>query len=143
MKRNEELERIRLKKLRELMKRTHEEPKEQPEARGVVILNSSNFDDFIRNATVPVLVDFWAEWCTPCLMMGPVLEELARDYAGKSLFARLNVDVNSKIARQYGIMSIPLFMIFNGGRPVERVLGAVGRGPLERVLRKYVRIQNV
>ena len=138
MTRDKELERIRSKKLMELIKGVNEEPKERPEAGGVVTLISSNFDDFIRNATVPVLVDFWAEWCMPCLMMGPVLEELARDYAGKALFARLNVDKNPEIARQYGIMSIPLFMIFSGGRPVERVLGAVGRGPLERVLREYV-----
>ena len=138
MKGNEELERIRLKKLRKLRKRVYEEPKEQPKEGGVVTLTSSNFDEFIKNATMPILVDFWAEWCMPCLMMGPVLEELARDYAGKALFARLNVDKNPEIARRYGIMSIPLFTIFSGGRPVERVLGAVGRGPLERVLRKYV-----
>jgi len=140
MTRDEKLERIRLKKLRELKKRMHEEPKGRPKARGVVTLNSSNFDDFIKNSTVPVLVDFWAEWCMPCLMMGPVLEELARDYAGKALFARLNVDENSEIARRYNIMSIPFFMIFDGGRSVESVRGAVGRGPLERALRKYVGI---
>jgi len=139
MTRDKELERLRSKKLRELMKGVYEEPKERPEAGDVVTLTSSNFDDFIRNATMPVLVDFWAEWCMPCRMMGPVFEELAGDYAGKAFFARLNVDENSEIARRYGIMSIPLFMIFNDGRPVERVLGAVGRGPLERALRKYVR----
>lgn len=140
MKENEELERIRLKKLKKLRKRLYEEPKEQPKEGSVVTLTSSNFDEFIRNATVPVLVDFWAEWCMPCLMMGPVLEELAHNYAGKALFARLNVDENSEVARRYNIMSIPLFMIFDGGRPVESVVGAVGRGPLERVLQRYVGI---
>ncbi len=139
MKRDKELERIRLKKLRELMRGAYERPKRRPKAGGVITLTSSNFDEFIRNATLPVLVDFWAEWCMPCLMMGPVLEELARDYVGKALFARLNVDKSPEIARRYGIMSIPFFIIFNAGRPVESVVGAVGRGPLERALRKYVR----
>ena len=140
MTRDKKLEIIKSKKLRELMKGVNEETKERPQAKDVVTLTSSNSDDFIRNATMPVLVDFWAEWCMPCLMMGPVLEELARDYAGKALFARLNVDKNSEVARRYNIMSIPFFMIFDGGRPVESVLGAVGRGPLERVLQRHVKI---
>ncbi len=142
MEKDKELESIRSKKLREMVKRAREESKQHREAGDVVTLTSSNFHEFIRNATMPVLVDFWAEWCMPCLMMGPILEELARDYAGKALFARLNIDKNPETARQYSIMSIPLFIIFSGGRPVESVLGAVGRGPLEKTLQKYVRTRK-
>jgi len=140
MGKDKELESIRAKKLREMVRRSQGESKQHREEGGIVTLTSSNFYEFIRNATIPVLVDFWAEWCMPCLMMEPVFEGLARDYAGKALFVRLNVDENSTIARQFDIMSIPLFIIFNDGRPIERILGAVGRGVLERALQKYIGI---
>ncbi len=104
---------------------------------GVVVLNDSNFDDTLKTAGLPVLVDFWAEWCFPCRMMAPVVEELARDYAEKAVFAKLNVDENPATASRYGVMSIPLFIIFKDGKPVEKVVGAVGRGPLEDALKKH------
>ncbi len=70
--------------------------------------------------------------------MAPVMEELARDYAGKAVFARVNVDENPEVAGRYNIMSIPHFIIFRNGRPAERIVGAVGRGPLEDALKKYL-----
>jgi len=133
MKEDEELERIRSKKLEELLKEN-----EKQKTEGVITLGFSTFDKFLKSTSLPVLVDFWADWCMPCRIMAPVMEELARDYAGKAVFARLNVDENPDIASQYNVMTIPLFIIFKNGRPVERIVGAVGRGPLEEALKKYL-----
>ena len=125
---DEELEKIKAKKMKEMM---------NPQNLGVVKLNSSSFDSFIKTE-LPVVVDFWADWCMPCRIMGPVMEELAKAYAGKALFGKVNVDENSPIARRYGIMSIPHFLIFKNGVLVEKIVGAVGRGPLENALTKYL-----
>ena len=103
----------------------------------VVKLNSSSFDAFI-SSDVPVVVDFWADWCMPCRIMGPVMEELAQAYSGKARFGKVNVDENQAIASRYGIMSIPHFLIFKNGTRVEKIVGAVGRGPLEGALQKYL-----
>ena len=104
---------------------------------GVVKLNSSSFDNFL-NTDLPVLVDFWADWCMPCRMMAPVMEELAQAYAGKALFGKVNIDENSQIASRYGIMSIPHFLIFKKGTLAEKIVGDVGRDPLENALKKYL-----
>jgi len=104
---------------------------------GVIKLTSSSFDSFI-NTELPVLVDFWADWCMPCRMMAPVMEELAQAYTGKALFGKINVDENSQIAGRYGIMSIPHFLIFKNGTRVEKIVGAVGRDPLENAIKKYL-----
>ena len=125
---DEELEKIRAKKMKEMM------GQQNP---GVVELNSSSFDNFIKT-DLPVVVDFWADWCMPCRIMGPVMEELAKDYAGKALFGKVNVDHDSEIASRYGIMSIPHFLIFKNGTLVEKIVGAVGRGPLENALKKHL-----
>jgi len=128
---DKELERIQIKKMKEMMKR-------KKNTKGVTPLNSSNFEEFIKNASVPVIVDFWAGWCMPCKIMAPVMEELADDYAEKIIFAKLNIDENLEVANRYNVMSIPLFIIFKQGRPVERIVGAVGRGPLEEALKKQL-----
>ena len=104
---------------------------------GVVKLTSSSFDDFL-NTDKPVLVDFWADWCMPCRIMDPVMKELAKAYAGKALFGKVDVDQNSEIASRYKIMSIPHFLIFKNGALVEKIVGAVGRGPLENALKKHL-----
>ena len=104
---------------------------------GVVKLDSSSFDNFL-NTDLPVLVDFWADWCMPCRMMAPVMEKLAQAYTGKVLFGKVNVDENSQIASRYGVMSIPHFLIFKNGTRVEKIVGAVGRDPLENALKKYL-----
>ena len=129
MSEDEELKRIEAKKLKELLKK-------KQKTEGVITLTSSSFDKFLENTNLPVLVDFWADWCMPCRIMAPVMEELARDYAGKAVFARVNVDENPEVASRYNIMSIPHFIIFRNGRPAERIVGAVGRGPLEDALKK-------
>ena len=132
-KEDEELERIQSKKLKELAKKSQKQKTE-----GIITLTSSSFDKFLENSNLPVLVDFWAGWCMPCRIMEPVIEELARDYAKKATFAKLNVDENPEVATRYAIMSIPHFIIFRNGRPAERIVGAVGRGPLEDALKKYL-----
>jgi thioredoxin 1 len=125
---DEELERIKTKKMKEMM--SQQKP-------GVVKLNTSSFDDFIKT-DLPVVVDFWADWCMPCRIMSPVMEELAKEYTGKALFGNVNVDENQQIAGRYGIMSIPHFLIFKNGTVVEKIVGAVGRGPLENALKKHL-----
>ena len=131
MKKDEELERMKTKKLKELLRKSQKQKTEV-----VTTLTSSSFDKFLENTDLPVLVDFWADWCMPCRIMAPVMEELARDYAGKAMFARVNVDENQEVASRYSIMSIPHFIIFKNSRPAERIVGAVGRGPLEDALKK-------
>jgi len=89
-----------------------------------VIFTDQNFDKEVIESKIPVLVDFWAPWCGPCRMVGPVVEELATEYKGKMKIGKLNVDENSKMAGKYGIMSIPSLMIFKNGEPVKAMVGA-------------------
>mgnify|MGYP001060483745 CR=1 FL=1 len=107
----EELEKIRQKEIDELQRAI----KKITASEEVVTLTDSTFDATIRNASVPILVDFWAEWCMPCRMMAPVIEELAHDYAGKAMFAKINVDENCETAERFCITSIPFFIIFKNG----------------------------
>ena len=125
---DKELEKIKEEKIKKML--------DQAKA-GVVKLDSSSFDNLL-NTNLPVLVDFWADWCMPCRMMAPVMEELAQAYAERALFGKVNVDENPQIASRYGIMSIPHFLIFKNGTRVEKIVGAVGRDPLENALKKYL-----
>ena len=125
---DKEIEKIKEEKIKKMLDQAKAE---------VVKLDSSSFDNFLKT-DMPVLVDFWADWCMPCRMMGPVMEELAQAYAGKARFGKVNVDEDSQIAGRYGIMSIPHFLIFKNGSRVEKIVGAVGRDPLESALKKYL-----
>lgn len=129
----EELEKIRQKKLSQLRK-----SKETKVSEGVVTLTDSTFNTAISNASKPILVDFWAAWCMPCRMMAPVIEGLARDYAGKAVFAKINVDENCETAERFNVVSIPFFIIFKNGQPIEQILGTVGRKPLEEAIKKHL-----
>jgi thioredoxin 1 len=82
------------------------------------------FGNEVINSDIPVLVDFWAPWCGPCRMVAPIVAEIADEYAGKIKVGKLNTDENQKIAAKYGIMSIPTLLLFKGGEPVERMIGA-------------------
>lgn len=100
-------------------------------------LNDSNFDQAI-NSDKPVLVDFWAEWCGPCKMIGPVVEELANDYEGKAVVAKLNVDENPQITARFGVRSIPTLLVFKNGQVVDKQVGAVPKSVLSQKLQAQV-----
>ena len=93
-------------------------------------LTTSTFDETIRGSSVPVLVDFWAEWCGPCKMIDPVIKEIAAEQAGKLTVAKLNVDDHGDIAMRYNVMSIPTMIVFQNGAEVKRLVGAKGKSAL-------------
>ena len=107
-------------------------------ADGITTLNESTFDEKIATAELPVVVDFWAEWCGPCKMIAPILSEVADEQAGKVQVAKLNVDENPDIARRFDVMSIPTLIVFKDGQPVKRMVGAAGKGQLLENLSDYL-----
>ncbi len=97
-------------------------------------VDDSNFDQTVLQAKTPVLVDFWAEWCGPCRMVAPIVEELAVEYEGRVSFTKLDVDQNPKTASKYGIMSIPTLLIFKDGNPISNIVGFRPKAELKRSL---------
>ncbi len=100
----------------------------------VKVLSKQDFDEIVLRSEVPVLVDFYADWCGPCKMMAPVVEELAEDMEGKALVCKINVDENMEIAQRYQVMNIPTFLVFKNGEAVDRVVGGVPKSTLEEKL---------
>ncbi len=101
-------------------------------------LTDATFDEEIAGASEPVLVDFWAEWCGPCKMIAPILDQIAEEQQGKIKIAKLNVDDNPDIARRFDVMSIPTLILFSNGQPAKRMVGAKGKGQLLEELSDYL-----
>ncbi|MGD9556945.1 MAG: thioredoxin [Mangrovibacterium sp.] len=93
-------------------------------------VNDANFEEVVINSDKPVLVDFWAEWCGPCRIVGPIVEELSRDYEGKLVVTKLDVDSNPETAMKFGIRNIPTILFFKGGEVVEKHVGAAPKAAL-------------
>ena len=101
-------------------------------------VTDSTFDSDVIKSNVPVLVDFWAEWCGPCRMLAPVLEEVAPGYEGKLKIVKLNVDENPDAGARYGVMSIPTMIIFKGGKEIDRVVGAVSKNEVQNRINRIL-----
>jgi thioredoxin 1 len=100
-------------------------------------LTDSNFDENVKKYSL-IVIDNWAPWCPPCRMLAPVIESLAKKYANKIVFGKLNVDENKKVALKYGIMSIPTLLVFKNGKLVDRIVGAMPESVLESRLKPFL-----
>jgi thioredoxin 1 len=107
-------------------------------AEGITTLTATTFDEEVLGAEVPVLVDFWAEWCGPCKMIAPVLEELAGELDGQLTIGKLDVDENQNTAFAFGVMSIPTLLLFKNGEPVDRIVGFQPKPALKNRLQKHL-----
>jgi len=132
---DDELEKIKQNMFKRMM--STQPPKASTLKAGTVNeLSDANFQKAISEAALPVLVDFWAEWCAPCRMMAPVVDSLASELSGRAFLAKLNVDHNPVTAARYSVMSIPNFIVFKGGRPAGQVVGAAGKSSLVQLVQR-------
>jgi thioredoxin 1 len=101
-------------------------------------LTDSNFDEIVLKSDKPVMVDFWAEWCGPCRMISPIVEELGKEYAGKVLVGKVDVDSNNAVAMRFGIRNIPTVLFFKNGQVVDKQVGAVSKSVFVQKLNKLL-----
>ncbi|MDF7821749.1 thioredoxin [Runella sp. MFBS21] len=104
-------------------------------------ITDANFAEVVENSDKPVLVDFWAEWCGPCRMVGPVVEKIAEAYEGQAVVGKVDVDMNPETAMKFGIRSIPTLLFFKNGQLVDRVVGAVPQVTLEDKLKAQIAVE--
>jgi len=104
----------------------------------ILEVTSENFDEKVIKSDLPVLVDFWAEWCGPCKQLMPTVEKIALDYKGKAIVAKVNVDNHSDIAAKYNVRGIPNLLIFNSGKPQEQLVGNVPEKQITDILNKFI-----
>jgi len=104
----------------------------------VVTLSDTSFDSDVLKSPVPVLVDFWAEWCGPCKMMGPTIDAVAAEYAGKAKVGKLNVDDNPATAGRFQIRGIPTLLLFKDGAVAEQIVGAVGKDKVQSMINRHL-----
>ncbi len=108
----------------------------------VTVVTDESFTTNVLESDLPVLVDFWAPWCGPCRMVGPVVEEIAGIYEGKLKVVKINTDENPGVASQYGIRSIPTLMIFKAGQRVDMVVGAIPKTTLSQTIEKHLQVNS-
>ena len=104
----------------------------------LIAVTDETFESEVVQAATPVLVDFWADWCAPCKIIAPIVEDLAEEYDGKVKFAKIDVDTNPKVATSYSIRSIPTLLIFSDGKPVGQIVGAVPKAVLKSRLEEAI-----
>jgi thioredoxin 1 len=131
---DDDLTRIRENKMREL-----QEKMEQKKRAGVLHIDERNFNEIVGSSE-RLVIDFWAEWCGPCKRVGPVIEELAKEYAGTITFAKCNTDENARISMRFGISAIPTIIFFAKGKMVDQVVGAYPKDMLNQRMRKTFRL---
>ena len=99
---------------------------------------NQNFDEIVVNSDLPVIIDFWAPWCGPCKMMGPVFKEVSNEYALKALFVKVNTEVEQNLGAKYAIRSIPTLLVMKNGMEIDRVSGAMDKANLKRLVDRYL-----
>ena len=104
-------------------------------------VSDSSFEKDVLGSSKPVLVDFWAQWCTPCRMLAPTVEAVAEQFSDSAMVVKLNVDDNPSTAQRYGIKGIPTLILFRDGKEVERVVGATSKESITRMIDKYVTVR--
>jgi thioredoxin 1 len=135
-KKDVELEKIRQTKLLEKMKKS-KSFEERELIKKPIKVTDATFNETVQNHPI-VVIDCWAAWCGPCRMIAPIIEELAREYAGKAVFGKLDVDENRRVTMQYQIMSIPTLLVFRHGKLVDRITGALPKPVLEAQMTRYL-----
>jgi thioredoxin 1 len=106
------------------------------ESNGIQQVTDQDFDKTVLQAGKPAFVDFWAPWCGPCRIIGPIVEELAPSYQGRAVITKMNVDDNPEVAQKFGVTSIPTLMMFKDGKLVDRVVGAMPKGELQKFIER-------
>ncbi len=105
----------------------------------MINLNKSNFKDEVESSKIPVIVDFWAEWCGPCKMLTPVFEEVSKDFNGKMKFAKIDVEKEEDLAKKFVVRGIPCLIIFKNGKEVERIIGFQSKEILKQKINEFLR----